>query len=102
MQMILPLFSNEIKLINNLIGFQKKDDRIYYFHGLLPLFSHEEHDIESFRFITSQMIINGNVTQAEVIRAFGVPAISVKRAVKRLREAGSEGFVTFIKTPVSN
>ena len=35
---------------------------------------------------------NGNVRQSDIIRAFGVPAKSVKRAVKLYREEGPEGF----------
>lgn len=30
--------------------------------------------------------------QKEIVKAFGVSAISVKRSVKRLREGGSKGF----------
>jgi len=91
-QLVLPLYPSEVTMVSTHIGFQKKDDRIYYFHGSLPLFSHEEHDIESFRFITSQIVVNGNATQIEIANAFGVPYVSVKRAVKRLRTSGSKGF----------
>jgi len=42
--------------------------------------------------ITSQFYINGNATQAEICRAFGVPSITVKRAVKKYREEGAAGF----------
>ena len=56
------------------------------------MFSHEEDDLESFRFITSQLVVNGNVKQKEIVKAFGISAISVKRYVKRLRKCGSKGF----------
>ena len=91
-QMHLPIFSHGLTLINRQIGFEKKNERVYYFHGQLPLFSHEEKDIESFRFITSQMVIGGNVKQIEIVKAFGVSVISVKRNVKRLRDFGPRGF----------
>jgi transposase-like protein len=42
--------------------------------------------------ITAQFCINGNATQAEIRRAFGVSKISLKRAVKRYREEGPKGF----------
>ncbi len=42
--------------------------------------------------ITAQFCINGNATQADISRAFGVTLISVKRAVKRYREKGVSGF----------
>lgn len=91
-QMQLPIFPHGLILINRQIGFEKKDGRIYYFHGQLPVFSHDEDDIESFRFITSQLVISGNVKQVEIVNAFGVTPISVKRSVKLLREHGSKGF----------
>jgi predicted transcriptional regulator len=88
----LPLFPPELTFVNKQISFQKRDGRIYYFHGLFPLFSHEESDLKSFRFITSQLVVSGNVKQIEIANAFGVSYISVKRNVKRLREEGGEGF----------
>lgn len=91
-QLVLPLFSPDCKLINNQVGFEKIGSRIYYFHGRLPVFSHEEDDLESFRFITSQLVVGGNVKQQQIVKAFGVSAISVKRSVKRLREHGPKGF----------
>ena len=44
------------------------------------------------RFITAQLVVSGNAKQVEIIEAFGVPPISVKRSVKILREEGIEGF----------
>jgi len=91
-QLQLPIFPAGSILINRQIAFERKDERVYYFHGLLPVFSHTVNDIKSFRFITSQLIIGGNVSQTEIVKAFGVSRISVKRYVKLLREKGSEGF----------
>ena len=91
-QTLLPIFPPGLTFINRQIGFEKKDGRIYYFHGILPVFSHDEDDLESFRFITSQLIVGGNVKQVEIVNAFGISSISVKRSVKRLREKGAQGF----------
>lgn len=49
-------------------------------------------DIGSFRIFSSQLIANGNASQSEIARAFGVPLVSVKRAYKKLREQGAAGF----------
>lgn len=91
-QMLLPIFSSELTLINRKIGFQKRDGYIYYFNGMMPIFSHHEDDLSSFRFITAQMAVLGNATQAEIVRAFGISTISMKRYVKRYRERGPSGF----------
>ena len=85
-QLQLPIFPNGLTPINNLIGFEKKEGRVYYFHGILPVFSHEEDDIESFRFITSQLVVSGNVKQIQISKAFGIPYVNVKRSVKILKE----------------
>lgn len=91
-QMLLPIYPPGLTHINLRVGFEKKEGRIYYFHGILPVFSHDESDLESFRFITSQLILGGNVKAIEIAEAFGVSYISVKRNVKRLREQGAQGF----------
>ena len=61
-------------------------------HRHLSVFSHPVTDIASFRFFTSQLIANGNASQSEISRAFGVPLVSVKRACKKLRDEGAAGF----------
>lgn len=91
-QTVLPLFSAGTNSITELVGYVKKDETIYYFLGQLPLFQHHEKDVKSFRFITSQLVVNGHVRECDIIRAFGVPSISVKRGVKRLKEEGNQSF----------
>ena len=91
-QMQLPFFPAGLTLINRQVGFEKKEGSVYYFHGHLPVFSHAEDDIDSFRLFISQLVVGGNVKQIEIVKAFGVSAISVKRSVKRLREQGPQGF----------
>ena len=91
-QVLLPFFPEEATLINAYIGFEKRKGVVYYFAGAMPVYQHPETDTESFRFFTSQIIVNGNATQAEIVKAFGVSAISVKRWVKKYREKGARGF----------
>ena len=91
-QILLPIFPPGVTEINNELAFEKRDGRIYYFNRLLPVFSHDEQDLRTFRLITAQFYVNGAATQAEICRAFGVPPISVKRAVKIYRAKGPAGF----------
>jgi hypothetical protein len=65
---------------------------VSYFYGTLPVFTHGEEDVKSFRLFTSQLYVEGRVKQADIVRVFGVSAISVKRAVKLYEEAGPGGF----------
>ena len=91
-QALLPIFPPEATPINELISFCKRDGTVYYFQGCLPIFSHAEGDRKSFRMFSSQLVVNGNCTQAELVRAFGSSAISMKRHVKKLRAGGSQAF----------
>jgi transposase len=75
-----------------MLVFECRDGRVTYFHGQMPVFSHAEDDSRTFRMITSQFVVNGNATQADIVRAFGVTSISVKRSVKTFRRRGSAGF----------
>ena len=88
----LPFFPDDIELINNYIGVQKQNDIVYYFNGAMPVFQHHKNDYASFRLFTTQLVVNGNVKQVEVVRAFDVSASSVKRWVRKYRQDGSEVF----------
>lgn len=91
-QLQLPFFPEGITLVNQNIGFMRKDCTITYVYGNLPVFTHDIGDMRSFRMITSQLYVNGSASQAEICRAFGVSKASVLRSVKLYREKGMGGF----------
>lgn len=91
-QIQLPLFPASSTSITDELAFEQREGTVYYFNGHLPVFSHPVDDIASFRFFTSQLIANGNASQGQISRAFGVPLVTVKRACKKLREEGAAGF----------
>ena len=88
----LPIFPAGVTEINQRIAVQKEAGQVVYIHGHLPVFQHEEKDVVSFRMFTSQMIVNGTVKPKEIVKAFGVPVITVKRYVKVFRDHGAKGF----------
>ena len=94
LQVLLPLFPVEATMINSLVAVQKKEETVYYFNGSMPIFKHIESDIDSFRYITSQLIINGVCKQKEIVNCFGVSDISVKRWVRRYK--GSKELGDFV------
>ena len=94
LQVLLPLFPAEATLINNLVGVQMKEGTVYYFNGSMPIFKHIQSDLDGFRYITSQLIINGVCKQKEIVNCFGVSDISVKRWVKRYK--GSKELGDFV------
>lgn len=91
-QIQLPIFPEGTTLITTELAFERRGNQVVYFNGHLPVFTHEVADIASFRFFTTQLIVNGTALQADVVRAFGVPSVTVKRYVKKYREGGSRVF----------
>ena len=85
------MFPADVTEINDLVSFAKRVGTVYYFNGPMPVFSHAESDRPSFRMFTSQLVVNGNCTQAQIVRAFGISAISMKRYVKQYRQSGAGG-----------
>ncbi len=88
----LPMFPEGAIAITHDLAVEKREGRVTYFYGTLPVFSHDETDDASFQMITAQFYTNGYVKQMDIVRAFGVTPISVKRAVKRFKEEGVQGF----------
>jgi hypothetical protein len=68
----LPFFPAGVTDITPELAFRKEDGQVTYFNGHMPVFIHEEGDKATFRMITSQFCVNGNVKQADIVRAFGV------------------------------
>jgi len=91
-QLQLPIFPAGLTSITEDLAFQQEQGKVVYFHGLLPIFQHEEKDVKSFRLFTSQLIANGTVRQRDIVRAFGVPLATVKRYMRVHREQGAAGF----------
>jgi hypothetical protein len=97
-QIQLPFFPEGVTHITPMLAFRKEEGQVTYFNGNLPLFVHDEGDIATFRMITAQFCVNGNTKQAEIARVFGIPLVTVKRAVKLYRQEGPKGFYAQRKT----
>ena len=91
-QLQLPIFPATVTPITSTLAFEKRHGRVTYFNGLAPVFAHAEDDLQTFRMITSQFCANGNCTQPEIVRAFGVPLSTVKRYCAVYQKKGPAGF----------
>lgn len=91
-QLQLPVFPVGATAINGELAFERRDDQVVYFNGHLPVFTHSTQDVASFRFYTTQLIVNGTASQGEIVKAFGVPLTTVKRCCRLYRERGARGF----------
>ena len=97
-QIQLPFFPEGVTHITPMLAFSTEDGRITYFNGNMPVFIHGQGDLATFRMITAQFCVNGNTKQSEIAKAFGVPLVTVKRAVKLYRREGPKGFYAQRKT----
>jgi|SRR6266511_3966709 len=91
-QVQLPVFPEGVTHITSEIAFQRREGKVCYFNGHLPVFIHDCADLAAFRLFSSQLVINGNATQSQISRAFGVPLVTVKRYVKLYRGGGPRAF----------
>ena len=91
-QLQLPVYPESATHLTAEITFQRKKGWVTYFCGLGPVFEHAESDVAGFRMFMSQLVEQGVVRQSEVVRIFGVPSITMKRALKVYREEGIKGF----------
>jgi hypothetical protein len=92
MQLQLPIFSTEAKMISEVVGYWNKEGIIQYIINGLPVYAHAEDDLSSFRFFTSNLINQGLCKKIEVHRAFNVSEDSVIRYYKKFEEEGADGF----------
>jgi transposase-like protein len=92
LQLQLALLPEGITAITAEVGCECRDGVVTYFYGHLPLFRHAANDRASFRIFTSQMIVNGTVREADIVRTFGVPRITVRRSTQKLRQEGIGSF----------
>jgi len=88
----LPIFPVGTTKITPELALERRDGKVVYFNGHLPVFTHAAEDLGAFRLYTSQLIVNGTASQRQIVEAFGVPLVTVKRCVKRLREQGAGVF----------
>ena len=91
-QALLPIFLDNTTAVSDVTSYKRESGFVYYFHGMLPVFSHQEDDNASFRMFTSQLIDNGACRVVDVARAFGVSEVSVKRNLAKFRAHGSGAF----------
>ncbi len=91
-QVQLPLFPAGTTAINAELAFERREEQVVYYNGHLPVFTHRTDDLASFRFFTTQLIVNGTATQGQIAQAFGVSITTVKRYCRAYRQRGAGAF----------
>jgi len=92
MQLTLPIFPREAKLINDQVGVYEHKGLVQYIVNGLPVYSHSKDDLNAFRFITSNFIHQGLCRKVDIERCFGVSEDSVSRYYKKYLTKGEAGF----------
>lgn len=89
----LPVFPTEVTPIGPWMSVVLRGNQVVYLSPKgMTLRAHDDDDMESFWFLTSELYVCGNFKQADVVRAFGVSASSVGKSVKLYLAYGRSGF----------
>jgi hypothetical protein len=91
-QLLLPIFPKDTKMITPVLGVRQKDGFVHYLLSGLPIYSHPVGDLIKFRYITSNLLIQGLCKNKEIVDCFHVSGDSVRRWKKKLSEEGESAF----------
>lgn len=92
MQMQMPFFPEETKLINATVGVYQKDGFVYYLHNGSPVHCHATDDLNSYRFILGSLVNNRLCKTSELSKTLGIHKKNIQRYAKTLRDKGPEWF----------
>jgi len=92
MQLQLPIFPKDARLINEHVGVHEHDNIVQYIVNGMPIYSHAKDDLNAFRFITSNFIEQGLCRKVDIERFFNISEDSVYRYHKKFKEQGEQGF----------
>lgn len=93
-QLLLPLFSQDTTMITQVLGYREQSGVVYYILSGLPIYSHGSDEHNKFRFITSNLILQGLCSNQDIVNAFHVSSDSVRRWKRTLDTKGEEAFFT--------
>ncbi len=92
MQLFLPIFPKEIKMVNYRVGYKLMDDFVHYFVSGLPVYCHEKEDKNGYRYVMATLVNHKFCSIKELSDALGVPRKNIERYAKALREKGMAHF----------
>jgi DNA-binding transcriptional ArsR family regulator len=92
MQMQLPFFPSDTKLINASVGFREQDGTVYYLHNGNPIYCHVKDDRQGYHFALASLTVNKLCTISELSCALGEGRKNIERYTKAYREKGAGHF----------
>jgi hypothetical protein len=91
-QATLPLFTDDMTIINLHLGVQKHNGMVYYFNGMLPFYQHREDDRSNFKQVICQMLINEAATRSQLSTAFQIPERTISRWLSAFKQDSGKCF----------
>jgi len=91
-QLLLPIFPTDTRMISMTLGVREQAGSVYYLHCGVPVYSHEANDLTKFRYVTSNLILQGLCNNQDIVDTFHVSHDSVRRWKKKLSEEGEGAF----------
>jgi hypothetical protein len=79
-------------MITLTLGVREQDGFVFYLHSGMAIFSHEKGDLKKFRYITSNLILQGLCTNQDIVDTFHVSTDSVRRWKNLLHDKGEQAF----------
>lgn len=79
-------------MVSSCVGVQCKDGLVHYILNGLPYYTHPSGDLQSFRFVTSNLIAQGLCRKSEIQRCFQVSEDSVHRNFLKFKNGGAAEF----------
>jgi len=92
MQLQLPIFPPNTKMLSDSWGVFEKDNFVYYIHSGMPVYVHSKEDIPTYRYVTATLVHLHACSPSQLSKVFGVNKINFERYAKRLKEGGAEAF----------
>lgn len=93
MQMQLPIFPADTKLVNATLGIRCEDDMVYYLHNGSPIFCHIQSNINHYRFICGNLVASKLCRASELADTLGVTRRAIERYAKKHRESGGDSYI---------
>lgn len=91
-QLLIPIFPHDTRMITPTLGVREYNGTVFYLHCGVPVNSHEVNDMNKFRYVTSNLILQGLCSNQDIVNAFHVSTDSVRRWKKKLSEEGEAAF----------
>lgn len=92
MQMQMPIYPRETKLINGSVGVYQRDGMVYYLHHGSPLFCHKLEDKNSYRYILGNLVYTRLARISDISRVLGINRKNLERYAKALKDNGIDWF----------